>query len=332
MGAKKNQKPSELIIAELIERSEACQTFIRKSMLSQKIDYQELRHALEHYFSYWNDFTHPGIFSIACEAVGEDPASQIEAQAAVAMLAAAFDVHDDIIDVSKTKHHYPTVLGKYGENITLLLGNAFMIYGFTLMGKATSKLPPQRQNRIFTILRTSLFEVGNAHASELGLKRRLDASPEEYMKVIGKKAASIEADMHVAAILSGGRATECNALARYGRIMGTLATLREDFIDIFEAEELNQRIKTEALPIPVLYALQDKESSKKVQRLLSNRKLDSKEIEELLDTVLESKSVANLRTRMLNLVAQAEGTLHQMRNQTTKKLLENMAEAALEDL
>jgi len=332
MGAKKNQKQSELIIEELIKRSKACQIFVRKSLLSQRIEYQELHQALEHYFSYWNDFTHPGIFSIACEAVGGDPASQIEAQAAIAMLAAAFDVHDDIIDGSKTKHHYPTVLGKYGENITLLLGNAFMIYGFTLMGKATSKLPPQRQNRIFTILRTSLFEVGNAHASELGLKRRLDASPEEYMKVIEKKAASIEADMHVAAILSGGRATECNALARYGRIMGTLATLREDFIDIFEAEELNQRIKTEALPIPVLYALQDKESSKKVQRLLSNRKLDSKEIEELLDTVLESKSVANLRTRMLNLVAQAEGTLHQMRNQTTKKLLENMAEAALEDL
>lgn len=33
------------------------------------------------------------------------------------------------------------------------------------------------------VLKTSLFEVGNAHASELRLRRRLDASPEEYMKI-----------------------------------------------------------------------------------------------------------------------------------------------------
>jgi len=174
--------------------------------------------------------------------------------------------------------------------------------------------------------------VGNAHASELGLRGRLDASPDEYIKIIEKKAASIEADMHVAAIVSGGSNEECTALARYGRIMGTLATLREEFIDIFEAEELNQRIKTEALPIPVLYAFQDKESSKKIERLLGNGELDDKEIDDLLDIVLESRSVAKLRTRMLNLVARAEKAIRQIENEQVKKLLANMVEAAPEDL
>jgi geranylgeranyl pyrophosphate synthase len=332
MGAKKNKKQSELIIEELSNRSEACLTFVRKSLLSQRIDYPELSQALQHYFSYWNDFTHPGIFSIACEAVGGDPANQIEAQAAIAMLGASFDIHDDIIDGSKTKHQYPTVFGKYGESVALLLGNAFMIYGFTLMGKATNKLSSEKISRIFATLRVSLFDVGNAHASELGLRRRLDASPDEYIKIIEKKAASIEADMHIAAILSGGSTEECNALARYGRKMGTLATLREEFIDIFEAEELNQRIKTEAYPIPVLCAFQDKESSREVKRLLSKRELTSKEIEELLDIVMESKSVAKLRSHMLNLIAQAQRALSVIRNQPIKQQLANMAKASLEDL
>jgi geranylgeranyl diphosphate synthase type I len=332
MAAKKNQKQSELIIEDLIKRSKDCQMFVRKSMLSQRIEYQELSQALLHYFSYWNDFTHPGIFSIACEAVGGDPANLLEAQAAIAMLGASFDIHDDIIDGSKTKHHYPTVFGKYGQSVALLLGNAFMIYGFTLMGKATDKLASERTNRIFSTLRDSLFDVGNAHASELGLRRRLDASPDEYIKIIEKKAASIEADMHVAAILSGGSTEECNALARYGRIMGTLATLREEFIDIFEAEELNQRIKTEAYPIPVLCAFQDKESSREIKKLLIKRELTGKEIEELLDIVMESKSVAKLRSHMLNLIAQAQMTLSAIKNQQTKKLLANMVKATLEDL
>jgi geranylgeranyl pyrophosphate synthase len=58
----------------------------------------------------------------------------------MALLAVALDVRDDMIDGSETKHHYPTVLGKYGENIAVLLGNASMVYGFTLMGKAANKL------------------------------------------------------------------------------------------------------------------------------------------------------------------------------------------------
>jgi geranylgeranyl pyrophosphate synthase len=114
--------------------------------------------------------------------------------------------------------------------------------------------------------------------------------------------------------------------------MGTLATLREEFIDIFEAEELNQRIKTEAYPIPVLCAFQDKDSSREVKRLLGKGELTSKEIEELLDAVMESKSVAKLRSHMLNLIAQAQRTLSAIRNEPTKKLLTNMVKATLEDL
>ena len=332
MGAKKNKKQSELIIEELIKRSEACHKLVRTLMLSERIDYPELSQALKHYFSYWNDFTHPGIFSIACEAVGTDPASQIEAQAAVSMLGAAFDIHDDIIDSSKVKHQHPTVFGKYGQNVGLLLGNAFIIYGFTLMGKATNNLPAQKKNRIFTILRRSLFDVGNAHASELGLRRKLDASPDEYLKIIEKKAASIEADMNVAAILGGGTTKECSALARFGRIMGTLATLREEFIDVFDAEELNQRINAEALPIPLLYAFQDKDSRKKIEKLLASKKLNTQQIEDLLDTVMDSRPVANLKTRMSNLITQAQNTLHVLQNERTRKLLADMAEATLEDL
>ena len=79
MSLRITQNLSENVIAELSKRSKECQEFVRKSLLSEKIEYKGLRQALEHYFSYWKDFTHPGIFSIACEAAGEDPANQIEA-------------------------------------------------------------------------------------------------------------------------------------------------------------------------------------------------------------------------------------------------------------
>jgi heptaprenyl diphosphate synthase len=300
--------------------------------LSEKIEHKELRQALEHYFSYWNDFTHPGIFSITCEAVGEDPANQIEAQAAMTILAAAFDIHDDIIDDSKIKHGYPTVFGKYGKDIALLLGNAFMIEGFTLMGKVASRLPHERSSEIFSILKASFFDVGNAHASELRLRRKLDASPEEYMKILSKKAASIEADMHVAALLGGGCLKEVEPLARYGRILGTLAALREEFIDIFEIEELNQRIRAEAFPIPVLYAFQDRKPRKKIEKLLGKQELNGQDVERLLDIVFESESVKKLRMYMSDLTIRANKLISKIQNEAIKKLLERLVASTLEDL
>jgi geranylgeranyl pyrophosphate synthase len=332
MSPRKSQNQSKSIIEELGKRSQGCQEFVRKSLLSEKIEHRELRQALEHYFSYWNDFTHPGIFSIACEAVGGDPAKQIEAQAAMAMLAAAFDIHDDIVDGSKTKHGYPTVFGKYGKDISLLLGNAFIIDGFTLMGKVASTMPHERSSEIFSVLKTSFFEVGNAHASELCLRGRLDASPEEYMKILEEKAASIEADMHVAALLGGGSFKEIEALARYGRILGTLATLREEFIDIFDKEELNQRIKAEAFPIPVLYAFHDKESREKIENIIDKGELKSKDVDRLLDIVLDSKPVAKLRMQMRDIVTRAGEQITDVRNEATVALLRRIAAGTLEDL
>ena len=332
MSAGKAQSQSESIIKELEKRSKECKKFVTESLLSERIEYQELREALEHYFSYWNDFSHPGIFSIALEAVGGNPAGQVEAQAAMAMLAAAFDIHDDIVDDSKTKHGCPTVFGKYGKDIALLLGNAFMIDGFTLMGRVACRLPPERSSDIFSVLKTSFFVVGNAHASELRLKRRLEASPEEYLKILKNKAASVEADMYIAAIIGGGSRLEVEALARYGRILGTLATLREEFVDIFEIEELNQRIKAEAFPIPVLYALQDKVLRKKIKKIMEKGELNSEDIEELLDFVLSSKPVAILRKRMLDLVNQASEETAIIPNKRAGVLLRRMAASTLEDL
>jgi geranylgeranyl diphosphate synthase type I len=332
MRSRKTQNQSKSIIKELGKRSRECQKFVKKSLLAERIEHRELRQALEHYFSYWNDFTHPGIFSIACEAVGGDPAKQIEAQSAMAMLAAAFDIHDDIVDGSKNKHGYPTVFGKYGRNISLLLGNAFMIDGFTLMGKIACRLPPERSNEIFSVLKASFFVVGNAHASELRLKRRLEASPEEYLKILEEKAASIEADMHVAALLGGGSVKMVEALGRYGRILGTLATLREEFIDIFEIEELNQRVRAEALPIPILYAFQDKKSEKRMKEIVGKKQLTSEDVETLLDLVLNSRPVLRLGAYMKGLATTAIDLTAHVQNKEVVTLLRKLATSALEDL
>lgn len=317
---------------ELQRRSRKCHELVRKSFLSEKIGNKTLSDALEHYFSYWNDFSHPGLFSVACEAVGQNPDSMLQPQAALAMMAAAFDIHDDIIDRSPAKHGCLTVYGKFGEEIALLLGNAFLIDGFALLGDAVSRLPGERAREVFEVVKDCLFEVGNAHALELNLKRRHDVPPEKYLRILEMKSASIEADMHIAALFGSDDRAAQGAMKKYGRVLGTLATLREEFIDIFEPSELNQRVQSQALPIPIMYALQDSQAQARIRILLQKEELSTRDVDNLIEIVLASEPVNALMENMKKIVAKSLPLLSRIEDPLAKATLGNLAISMLEDL
>jgi heptaprenyl diphosphate synthase len=327
----KGHKKSQILMKELQRRSRKCHELVRNSLLSEKIENRRLRDALEHYFSYWNDFSHPGLFSVACQAVGQNPDSMLQPQAALAMMAAAFDIHDDIIDRSPAKHGCLTVFGKFGGDIALLLGNAFLVDGFTFLGDAIVGLPDERAREVFRVIKGCLFEVGNAHALELNLRGRRDVPPEEYMQILEMKSASIEADMHAAALFGSDDAVAANVMKKCGRILGTLATLREEFIDVFEADELNRRVQSEALPLPIMYALQDAQSKVRIRNLLQKEKLSTTDVNRLVDIVFASKSVTALIENMKKLVVADLSLVSRIKDPLAKATLRNLTLSMLED-
>jgi geranylgeranyl pyrophosphate synthase len=319
-----------MVLTELAKKSRNGLEFAKRTILSEKIQYRKLRDALEYYVSRWNDVTHPGLFAVAFEAVRGDPQVAIPFQAALAMIAAAFDIHDDIIDKSELKHGEPTVLGKFGEEIALLLGNAFLIEGFTLFGKSLEESHQERA-KVFETIKQSLYEFGNAHALELSLKNRADAPLEEYLKIVKMKAASIEGDMRIGAIIGGGTHKEVETLARYGRILGTLAMLREEFVDVFDVEELNQRVSSEYLPIPILYAMQDTEPRKKIEKLIA-KKITYSNVNVLVDTVFGTKKVGTLKRYMEELVDEAIHITSNVQNKNSRDQLRRFVSSTLEDV
>jgi geranylgeranyl pyrophosphate synthase len=329
---KQRRRTSQIIIRELQERSKECQQLVRSTFRSERIEHPELRKALEHYFSYWNDFTHPGLFSFAFEAAGGRLEKALKPQAAIAMIAAGFDIHDDIIDGSIEKQNHQTVFGKYGQNLSLLLGDAFMINGLTLLGLSVSDLPAERFKKIIETAKRRLFEVGNAHALELPLKGMTEVSQQKYFEIIEMKAASIEADMHIAALIACDRPDVTEALREYGRILGTLATLREEFVDVFEVEELNRRVHKEALPIPIAFALKDADLKDRITKKLKKRELTKTDVDELVDLVFHSEPITALKGKMEKLCLRAEVLAEKLEIQKYKLALRDLVRSTLEDL
>jgi len=325
-------KIGEIIVADLKKRSKKGLALAKKILQAEKMEYPKLRHALEHYIAHWNDSTHPGLFSIACEAAGGDPDVVVPTQAAIAMMAAAFDIHDDIIDKSNVKHKVPTVYGKFGAEMALLLGNAFLIEGFKLFVDSSVILPKEKETGALETFKRLLFEVGNAHALEVGLKKRKNITPSDYMKITEMKAAGIEADMHLGALFGGGEDAEVEALAKLGRTLGILVMLREEFIDIFEIEELCQRIAVQDLPLPLIFAMQDQEAKGKVMNIISKPTITKSDVAELVDVTLAAKAVMALRDKMQLLMEEGLTLTNNLTNIKLRSKLQLLLPFMLENL
>lgn len=332
MNFKKYKKTSQALLGILEKRSRKGLELAKKTILTEKIESQRVQSALAYYTSNLKIFTHPGLFSIACEAVGCNPDDATDIQAALVLITAALDIHDDILDKSKMKLGRLTVYGKFGGDIALLLGNAFIVSGFTLLGKSIVKLTVDKGIKIFDTIQKSLFKIGSAHALEFDLKGRMDIAPEQYMQILKMKAFSAETSMRLGAIVGGAADHEVELLAKYGRIFGLLATLREEFIDAFEFQELRQRIKNECLPIPIVYALQNENSKEILQKILLKKKITDADFDQLLSVVMETNEVKKLKRKMKSLVKTAIDLALKIKYPEPRNLLKKLATTALEDL
>jgi len=174
--------------------------------------------------------------------------------------------------------------------------------------------------------------VGNAHALELGLKGKTAGKPAEYLHFVEKKAASIEADMCLGAIIGGGTEAEVEALAKYGRILGILTTLREEFVDIFELEELVQKASIERLPIPIIFAMQNRTQKNNIEKILEKKTITNADAEALVDIIFNSRNVKKLKKYMEDLVAQANCLLHPFHAKDSRNQLMYWVSSMLEDL
>jgi geranylgeranyl pyrophosphate synthase len=322
----------KVVVADLKKRSEKGLQLAKHVLQEENMEYPKLREALEHYVMHWNEFIHLGLFSVACEAVGGDPDGVVLTQAAIALMTAAFDVQDDIIDKSKEKNKMATVYGKFGVEIALLLANAFLVEGFKLLVDSTETLPREKEKSTVETVKKLLFEVGNAHALEVGLKERKNLTPNDYMKITEMKAASIEADMYLGALFGGGKDAEVKVIARMGRILGILATLRDDLIDVFDIEELRQRISVQDLPLPLLFAIQEEGTMGKVMNIISKSRITKSDVATLVDLTLETKSVVWLKNEMQFLVGEGLILINELSTTKLQSQLQALLSFMLEDL
>lgn len=303
----------------LEERGRKALEMARKTVLEEEIECKEAREALRYFITeYWHDVARPALLSLACEAVGGDPNITTPIAIPMTLISGAIDIHDDIIDQSKIKGSRPTVLGKFGKDIALLVGDALLFKGFTLLYEAVEKeIPGEKVAVVVDIIKNTFFELGDAEALELQFRGRMDVTPEQYLRVVRKKAADVQAHTRISAILGGGSKEEIEALSKYGRLLGMLIILRDDLIDMIDIREARHRIKKECLPLPLLYALQDSKARLEIGPILQRKKLTKSIVGKIVKKTYEAQGFDLSMKIMEEIVDGASIQLHTVRNRSS---------------
>ncbi|MGB9671624.1 MAG: polyprenyl synthetase family protein [Candidatus Bathyarchaeales archaeon] len=333
INEKRKKKLAEQVLILFKERGIDAFEMAKKAVLQEKIAYKPLHDVLNYFIQEnWRTFQHPALISLTCEAVGGNPKETTAVGAAMILLAGAADVHDDIIDQSVTKGLKETVFGKFGKDLALLVGDSLIFKGLVMLHEACEKFPVKTKKAILELTREAFFELESAEAKEAKFKGNLSITPEEYWSIVQMKASITDAYARIGAIIGGGNPKQIEALGNYGRTFGVLTTLREDFIDIFEPDELQNRFKNECLPLPLLYAIQDKEVKREIIAKLEQEKITEEEAYTIVELVWDKKPVQNLIKQMHTMAKRTKLSLKFIKKPILHKEFALTIEATIEDI
>jgi geranylgeranyl pyrophosphate synthase len=307
----------------LEERGKEALEIARNEILQEKVESKEVQEALTYFMTeYWHDVTRPALMSLVCEAVGGDPDRAKPVAVSMILISGAIDIHDDIIDESKTKGSRPTVLGKFGRDIALLVGDALLFKGFTLLYKAIEKgVSIEKASLILNIIKETFFKLGDAEACELRFRGRQDITPDEYIHVVKKKAADVEAYTRISAILGDGSPGEVEVFGKFGGLLGMIIILRDDLLDMINFEELVHRINREHLPLPILYALQNPKFKSTLNSTLLKKEITEGDAETILNVTEKAEGFKRFQTIMEEMAKEMLQLLTIIKNRKNKLIL-----------
>ena len=139
-------------------------------------------------------------------------------------------VHDDIIDKADVRRGRPSVKARWGNEITVLMGDWMYMTAFQIALEL-------RNFRVLDVLIQLTRTMVTGEMMQLALDRRVTISVEEQKEISLRKTARLfSACSALPAILSDAPAAAEQTLAAYGRALGMAFQLTDDILD-YTADE-----------------------------------------------------------------------------------------------
>lgn len=238
----------------------------------------------------------PALLLLASRLCGYQGERAIVLASTVEFIHTASLLHDDIIDEATTRRGRRSVNSRWGNDITVLLGDF-------LYTKSMAMALSQDNLRILRLLSDVTLRLIEGEILEIERNGNIGVTEHEHLDIIRRKTADLFAACTQIGAILGGAGEECErALASYGLKLGLCFQMVDDLLD-FTAEEktlgkpVANDLREGKVTLPMIFLMRrgGKAAAAKVKAVLDDRAFSRVTHEELVRMARECGALEDAR-------------------------------------
>jgi octaprenyl-diphosphate synthase len=219
-------------------------------------------------------------------------------------------LHDDVIDNAHLRRGNPTVNSRWGNEISILIGDY-------LYSKAMSLSLADRDHLVMQTISDVTVEMAKGQVIETLKQRDLGISEADYYRIISLKTASLfAACCTIGAALGGASVQQRAQVAAFGHDLGMAFQMADDTLDFVAPEAklgkpVNNDLKEGKITLPIITAMQHAtpQEVQKIEAYLHNAQASDADFQEIIAVLYQYDSLHATMTRAQEYIVQAKAHL-----------------------
>jgi octaprenyl-diphosphate synthase len=200
----------------------------------------------------------PALALLAGGATGNIGPEHFDLAVVVELIHAATLIHDDILDSADLRRGQPTANAKWGNSLSVLLGDCLFAHALKLASGF-------RSSEMMRRMAEAASEVCSGEIMQTQRRFDLKLSVPDYYRIIEMKTGALFAvATELGAFLNGATPALIGAMRNFGLRFGTAFQIYDDVLDLAgdqarAGKTLGSDLRKGKLTLPVLYLLQNSE-------------------------------------------------------------------------
>jgi len=254
----------------------------------------------------------PALLLMAARLAGYDGDQAIRYAAVVEFIDTATLVHDDIIDDSDLRRGRLAVHSRWGNDITVLLGDYLYIKSMALALTYDSL-------DIIRLLCDTTLRMIEGELYQLTKNGDVDISEEEHFDIMRRKTAYLfGACAQIGGMLGGVSTAHADALREYGFNLGMTFQLVDDLLDFTgDAQAVGKPVGSDLregkVTLPLIHLQrqqQDGAGSRIIRDVIASRNVTGEQWDDLLRSLKEHASIDYANRRAVEFAERAKKPLY----------------------
>lgn len=240
----------------------------------------------------------PALLLVVAKLLGASGDRDVRYGAVVEMIHTATLIHDDIIDHSQVRRGRPTANNKWGNQLTVLLGD----WLYTRSLELALDVGDIHVMKVLSRATIAMIEGEIRALAECG---RVDLTEEEYFDIAGRKTGELfAATCAIPALFEPAHRRHLENLSRYGYNLGICFQIVDDLLDITGSQQrLGKPVFSDlregklTLPFILAWPLLDDASRAAVSHVVKTGDFGASSADELRAALLETGALQRTTER-----------------------------------